>query len=62
MSRSCYMAHTSGLYPILRDCFEQAYQDGIVISNYGTIIEESGISERDLSHPSKEWVESLSKD
>lgn len=51
-----------GIYPILHDCFEQAYQDGIVISNYGTIIEESGISERDLRHPSREWAASLSKD
>lgn len=51
-----------GIYPILHGCFEQAYQDGIVISNYGKIIEKSGISEKDLAHPSKEWIESLSKD
>lgn len=51
-----------GIYPILHTCFEQAYQDGIVIRNYGTILEESGISEKDLAHPSREWVGSLSKD
>lgn len=42
-----------------------AYERSLLLAkekDCGTIIEESGISERDLRHPSKEWAASLSKD
>ncbi len=46
---------------IWQDFFKQAYDDGIVISNYSTIISNSGLNQEDVSKPSKEWVRGLSK-
>ena len=49
-----------GIYKILHDCMEQAYDSGIVIANYRQVIEEGNLSEKYLARPTAEWVEGLS--
>lgn len=51
-----------GLHLILHECFREAYDDGVVITNYGQIIEKGRISDNELVHPTKEWVDTLSKE
>ena len=51
-----------GMYPILHECMEEAYLYGVVVTNYGQIIEETGISDRDLQRPKEEWADSLTED
>ncbi len=51
-----------GMYPILHECMEEAYSYGVVVTNYGQIIEETGISDRDLQSPTEEWADSLTAD
>lgn len=50
-----------GLYKVLDECFHEAYSDEVVITNYGQVIEEGKISERDLVRPSAEWVSSITE-
>lgn len=52
----------SGLYMILHECMDEAYKSGVVNSDYGNIIQQSGIEERYLQRPTKEWVETLTKE
>ena len=47
------------MYPILHECMEEAYSYGLWFTNYGQIIEETGISDRDLQSPYREWADSL---
>ena len=51
-----------GMYSILDECIEEAYSYGLVVSNYGQIIEETGISDRDLQSPAEQWCDSLTQE
>lgn len=44
----------------LDECYEEAYDSGVVIKDYGPVIEESGLSDEDIAAPTIEWISSLS--
>ena len=48
-----------GIFPLLDECMHQAYEAGVVVTNYREIIEENSLSERDLQRPSEEWTDTL---
>jgi len=48
-----------GKYKILDECFHEAYDCNVVIKDYGQIVEDGNLSDRDISRPTKEWTASL---
>ena len=48
------------IYKILSECMHDAYSYNVVVSGYGSIIQENRISDQDVAKPSYEWVDSLS--
>lgn len=47
---------------IYDDFMKQAYDDGIVINHYNSVIENSNLDKDHVSKPEKEWVATLSKE
>ena len=50
-----------GLYKILDECFHEAYHSNAVITDYGQVIEDGNISDRDLVSPTREWIAALTE-
>ena len=50
----------TGVCRILKDCMKEAYNSGVVIPDYDTIIKDGDFSQNDLFYPSKEWIATLS--
>ncbi len=50
-----------GLYKILHTCMHEAYESGVVITDYREVIEDAGLHACDVSEPSKEWLASLTE-
>lgn len=50
-----------GLYQILDTCMKEAYDNDVVITDYGQVVEQGEFSNSDLSHPSKEWLANLTE-
>ena len=48
-----------GITRILNECFHEAYDSDVVITDYGQVIEDGKLSDRDLSDPTKEWLGTL---
>ena len=48
-----------GLYDILETCFHEAYDSNVVITDYGQVVEDGKLSDRDLAQPTKEWLDAL---
>ena len=50
-----------GIYKILQECFQEAYDSNVVITDYRQVIEAGKISDRDLARPTEEWVSTLTE-
>jgi len=50
------------LYEMIHIFMKDAYDSGVVISEYGEIIEKSGLEEWNVASPSKEWAEKLTEE
>ena len=48
-----------GLYAIINACFHEAYDSNVVITDYGQIVEDGKLPDRDLAQPTKEWLDTL---
>ena len=48
-----------GLNKILNECFHDAYDSNVVITDYGHVDADGNLSDRDLSCPTKEWLDTL---
>ena len=46
---------------LYRDFMQHAYNEGIVVSNYGEIIDQSGLNKKNVSQPDEIWVKDLTK-
>lgn len=49
-----------GIKNILKECFHEAYENNVVIKDYHQVVEDGMLSDRDLSRPTKEWMDTLS--
>ncbi len=60
---SVYKPNTEhqGLYKILRTCMADAYDSNVVITDYRNIIEDGKLSEKELSLPTKAWLNTLTE-
>ena len=50
-----------GLYAIINACFHEAYDSNVVITDYGQIVEDGKLPDRDLAQPTKEWLDTLTE-
>ena len=50
-----------GLYAIINACFHEAYDSNVVITDYGQVVEDGKLSDRDLVQPTKEWLDTLTE-
>ena len=50
-----------GLYDILDTRFHEAYDSNVVIADYGQVVEDGKLSDRDLAQPTKEWLDTLTE-
>lgn len=48
-----------GINKILNECFNEAYNSNVVIKDYGQMVVDGSLSERDLSRPTKERTDTL---
>ncbi len=51
-----------GIYDILDECMHNAYEADVVVTDYGQIIADDKLSDKNVAKPSRNWVRTLSEE